>query len=320
MLRLYPLAVRGLLAWSARGTGATGFVALSGGPVLADQPAARVRAGARAQPGHLRRDGQQRHHPGRDRGVLARHRRGRGHPARARRRPGHRGRAAAIAAVRGVAHATAVWNTTWVTPFGQPVTVIAVDPASYAAVTAATPFPPLPAAPFGAAAPAARWPPAPPCRCSPRRPPPRCWGPGSTQLTSLAPAGPFSVRVAGILAETPAQPGGGAFVVMPQLHAARPGRPARAQHGPGQRPGDRRGPAVRRGQPGHPGRHDHLPLGGARRPDQLPAAARRRAHRRVHPGRGGRARPAGGDPGPGPRVGRARADPGPADRDGPRAR
>ena len=29
MLRLYPLAVRGLLAWSARGTGATGFVALS---------------------------------------------------------------------------------------------------------------------------------------------------------------------------------------------------------------------------------------------------------------------------------------------------
>jgi putative ABC transport system permease protein len=29
MLRLYPLAVRGLLATSARGAGATGFVALS---------------------------------------------------------------------------------------------------------------------------------------------------------------------------------------------------------------------------------------------------------------------------------------------------
>ena len=29
MLRLYPLAIRGLLALSARGTGATGFVALS---------------------------------------------------------------------------------------------------------------------------------------------------------------------------------------------------------------------------------------------------------------------------------------------------
>ena len=46
-----------------------------------------------------------------------------------------------IAAVRGVTHATAVWNTTWVTPFGQAVTVVAVDPASYAAVTATTPFP-----------------------------------------------------------------------------------------------------------------------------------------------------------------------------------
>ena len=29
MLRLYPLAVRGLFAWSARRAGATGFVALS---------------------------------------------------------------------------------------------------------------------------------------------------------------------------------------------------------------------------------------------------------------------------------------------------
>jgi putative ABC transport system permease protein len=51
----------------------------------------------------------------------------------------------AIAAVRGVTHATAVWNTNWVTPGGQPVTVLAVDPASYAAVTAGTPFPAFPA-------------------------------------------------------------------------------------------------------------------------------------------------------------------------------
>jgi len=40
-------------------------------------------------------------------------------------------------------------------------------------------------------------------------------GAGPTQLTSLAPAGPITVRVAGLLASTPAQPGGGAFVVMP---------------------------------------------------------------------------------------------------------
>ena len=40
MLRLYPLAVRGLLALSARGTGATGFVALSG----AARPAALLPA------------------------------------------------------------------------------------------------------------------------------------------------------------------------------------------------------------------------------------------------------------------------------------
>ena len=58
-----------------------------------------------------------------------------------------------IAAVRGVTHATAVWNTTWVTPFGQPVTVAAVDPASYAAVTATTPFPSSGAAKLGGAAP-----------------------------------------------------------------------------------------------------------------------------------------------------------------------
>jgi hypothetical protein len=42
-------------------------------------------------------------------------------------------------------------------------------------------------------------------------------GRGATQLASLAPAGPFKVRVAGIVTSTPAQPGGGTFVVMPQL-------------------------------------------------------------------------------------------------------
>jgi len=40
-------------------------------------------------------------------------------------------------------------------------------------------------------------------------------GSAPTQLNSLYPMGPFQVRVAGTLSGTPAQPGGGAFVVMP---------------------------------------------------------------------------------------------------------
>ena len=57
----------------------------------------------------------------------------------------------AIAAVPGVHSTTAVWITTWITPAGQPLTVVAVDPASYATVVAGTPFPPIPVAKIGAA-------------------------------------------------------------------------------------------------------------------------------------------------------------------------
>jgi hypothetical protein len=119
----------------------------------------------------------------------------------------------AIAAVRGVRHATPIWSTTWVTPFGQPITVVAVDPAGYAAVVADTPFAAFPAAkigtaaggimPFGATVPVLASPSA-----------AAILGTGATQLTTLAAMGPFKVRVAGTLSDTPAQPGGGAFVVM----------------------------------------------------------------------------------------------------------
>ena len=44
-------------------------------------------------------------------------------------------------------------------------------------------------------------------------------GYGITQLTTLTSARPIPVRVAGILASTPAQPGGGTFIVMRQLTA-----------------------------------------------------------------------------------------------------
>ena len=64
MLRLYPLAVRGLLAACGPRRGRHRLRrAVPGGPVLADRGAARVRARARAQPGHLRRDGQRRASP-----------------------------------------------------------------------------------------------------------------------------------------------------------------------------------------------------------------------------------------------------------------
>ena len=54
--------------------------AVPGRQVLADRGAARVRTGARAQPGHLRRNGQPGRQPRRGRGLLAEHRSGRDDP------------------------------------------------------------------------------------------------------------------------------------------------------------------------------------------------------------------------------------------------
>ena len=156
----------------------------------------------------------------------------------------------AIAAVRGVKHATAVWTTNWVTPGGQPVTVLAVDPASYAAVVAGTPFPAFPAARIGPAGGTAGGTvggtvafggAAVPVLASPSAA--AMLGSAPTQLNSLYPMGPFKVRVAGTLSGTPAQPGGGAFVVMPLDTLPGSAGAARAQHGPGHRRLDRRPPA-----------------------------------------------------------------------------
>ena len=216
MLRLYPLAVRGLLAVSARGAGATGFVALSRAArssLTGVLPAfALVLALSLATFAGMVSSGITRgeitaswHTTGAD--VLI----GPG----AYSPPVSSAAVQAIAAVRGVRHATPVWSTNWVTPFGQPITVVAVDPASYAAVVADTPYPAFPAAkigtapggiiPFGATVPVLASPSA-----------AALLGTGATQLTTLTAMGPFKVRVAGTLSSTPAQPGGGgAFVVMP---------------------------------------------------------------------------------------------------------
>ncbi len=210
MLRLYPLAVRGLFTLSARGTGATGFVAMSratrssltgvlsafalvlalslatfagmvsNGIARGEAAASWDTTGADALV-----------QPGPDTAPVT--------PAVV----------SAIERVRGVRHATAVWNDAWVTPFGQPVTVAAVDPAGYAAVVATTPFPSVPVARIGAVSSSAA---AVPVLASPAAA--AILGRGTAQLSTLGSVAPLTVRVAGILDSTPAQPGGGTFVVM----------------------------------------------------------------------------------------------------------
>jgi putative ABC transport system permease protein len=215
MLRLYPLAVRGLLAASARGAGATGFVALSQAArssLTGVLPAfGLVLALSLATFAGMVNDGITRGEiaaswttTGADVLITT----GPSSP------PASPAAVKAIAAVRGVTRATAVWTTNWVTPGGQPLTVLAVDPASYEAVTAGTPFPAFPGGRIGAAGGTVAFGGAAvPVLASPAAA--AMLGSAPTQLNSLYPMGPFQVRVAGTLSGTPAQPGGGAFVVMP---------------------------------------------------------------------------------------------------------
>ncbi len=214
-LRLYPLAVRGLLAVSARGVGATGFVALSQAArssLTGILPAfALVLALSLATFAGMVSQGV-------SRGEVAASWQSTGADAAIQGGPSSgpvtTAAVRAIASVPGVRQATGVWNTNWVTSYGQPIAVAAVEPRSYAALVAGTPFPAFPAAAIGTrtggtvsagtvvpvlASPAAA----------------TFLGRGAVQLDSLYLMGPFTVRVAGILSGTPAQPAGGAFVVMP---------------------------------------------------------------------------------------------------------
>jgi putative ABC transport system permease protein len=215
MLRLYPLAVRGLLAASARGAGATGFVALSRAArssLTGVLPAfALVLALSLATFAGMVNDGI-------SRGEVAASWQTTGADVLIdtgpESSPVSPAAVKAIAAVRGVRQATAIWTTNWVTPGGQPITVAAVDPASYAAVVAGTPFPAFPADRIGAAGGTVAFGGAPvPVLASPSAA--AMLGSAATQLNSLYAMGPFDVRVAGTLSGTPAEPGGGAFVVMP---------------------------------------------------------------------------------------------------------
>ena len=217
MLRLYPLIIRGLLALSAHGTGATGFVALSRAArstLTGALPAfALVLTLSLATFAGMVSQGIARgeitaswHVTGADVMIT---------PA-----PGYAispDDVKAIGAVRGVRHATEVWNTNWFTGFGQPISVSAVDPASYSAVVAGTPFPSLPAGRIGAAAPTRALPfgAVVPVLASPSAA--AILGSRPIQLDTLSAMGPLMVRVVGIVGETPAQPAGGSFVIMPLL-------------------------------------------------------------------------------------------------------
>jgi putative ABC transport system permease protein len=228
MLRLYPLIIRGLLALSARGTGATGLVALSRAArstLTGALPAfALVLTLSLATFAGMVSQGIARgeitaswHVAGAD--VMIQTGPGSGPVAPAA--------VTAIGAVRGVRHATEVWNTSWFTSFGQPISVSAVDPASYAAVVAGTPFPPFPAGRIGAAAPNRVLPPGAvvPVLASPSAA--AILGTRPIQLDTLSATGPLMVRVVGTVSETPAQLSGGPFVIMPLLRLPGPaGAPA----------------------------------------------------------------------------------------------
>jgi hypothetical protein len=124
-----------------------------------------------------------------------------------------------------VQHVAAVWNSPWGTPLGQPLTVVAVDPASYQAVVAGTPFP---AVPVSAISVASGGPLSPtttvPVLASPAAA--ASLGQAVAKITSLDTPGQISVRVVGQVASTPAQPTGGAFLIMAQQGLTGLGRPA----------------------------------------------------------------------------------------------
>lgn len=215
VLRLYPLALRGLLRASTRTTGAPAFLGLARASRAALTPAlpafALVLALSVAAFSGMVRDAV-------TNGEVAASWQTAGADATVTPAPTTESfiippaAVRAIAAVPGVTRSTQVWNGIWVTPSGQQVNVLAVDPASYAALVATTQgFPHVPAAllatPGSAGAPQ-------PVLASPQAV--ADLGPGvATIATTQAVVAPVRVRVAGVLSSTPALPGGGPFVIMP---------------------------------------------------------------------------------------------------------
>ncbi len=220
VLRVYPLVLRGLLRGSTRSSGATAFLGLARAARTALTPAlpafALVLALSVTAFAGMVRDAVGRGETaaswqavGADATIMASTLRTPGvqiYPAAVR----------AATAVPGVTHAAAVWQANWSTQDNDQVTGLVVDPASYAALAAATPgFPQLPARllkPGRAGAPV-------PVLASPQAA--AYLGHGVSTLTSDGPVQPVPVRVAGVLPATQALPGVPAFVIIPRsaLHS-----------------------------------------------------------------------------------------------------
>jgi putative ABC transport system permease protein len=215
MLRLYPLVLRRLLRASARSSRAPGFLGLARASRTGLTPAlpalALVIALTVAAFAGMVRDGvidgevaASWHTVGADATVTSSY--------TAQSFTISSAAARAVAAVPGVTHAAEVMNESWATTAGGQVNVLAVDPASYAELVARTSgFPQvlagLLATPGKAGAPQ-------PVLVSPQAA--AELGSGAVTLsTRQASLQPVRVRVAGVIASTPALPAGGAFVIMP---------------------------------------------------------------------------------------------------------
>jgi putative ABC transport system permease protein len=228
VMRVYPLALRGLLRACARSSGAPAFLGLARAVRSALTPAlpafALVLALAVAAFAGMVRDAV-------TNGDVAASWKAVGAdvtvsglpispdftvpPAAAR----------ALAAVPGVTHAAQVWPAGWVSQVDAQLTVIAVDPASYESLVAATDGYPrfragLLARPGTPGA-------AQPVLASPQAA--ALLGGGRVSISTQAAVRPVTIQVAGTVSATPAWPAGGAFVIMPfaALHStATPPQPA----------------------------------------------------------------------------------------------
>jgi len=212
VLRVYPFVLRGLLRGSARGASATTFLGLARAARTALTPAlpafALVLALTVAAFAGMVRDAVASSEmtaswqaAGADVTVSTSGPLAAGAPVTP---PALR----AVAAVPGVTHAAAVWQSAWTTQDDQQITGIAVDPASYAALVSGTQtFPAIQARlltkgipqPVLASAQALA----------------DIGGAGFGTLTAQNGIGPVRVWVAGVLSSTPAAPGAPAWVIMP---------------------------------------------------------------------------------------------------------
>jgi putative ABC transport system permease protein len=117
----------------------------------------------------------------------------------------------ALSSVPGVSHAADLWQSAWQSADGTKLTVLAVNPASYAALVAAVPG--YPAISAGSLAAPGRPGAAQPVLASPQAA--ASLGNGPTTIGSPADVGRLKIRVAGLVYATPGWPAGGAFLILP---------------------------------------------------------------------------------------------------------